>query len=83
MGAACSPEMLVATNNATWCLNPDNYNLTNYYMQVHFFYLDMYFWTVIPCTFGRTDTDEINSMCFQNVSINPEDNTSHKLGYHK
>jgi len=52
-------------------------------MQVHFFYLDMYFWTVISCAVGRTDPDEIRSMCFKNASIHPEGNTSHKLEHHK
>ena len=83
MEAACFPEMLVPTNNATWCLNPDNCNLTNYYMQVHFLYLDMYFWIVIPHNFGRTYPDEISSMCFQKASIHPDDNTIHKLEFHK
>jgi len=83
MEAVYSPEMLVPTNNATRCLNPDNCNLTNYYMQVHFFYLDMYFWTVILRAVGRTDPDEISSMRFEKVSIRPQGNTSHKLEHHK
>jgi hypothetical protein len=73
----------VPTNNATWSLNPGNCNLTNYYMQEHFLYLYMYFWTMIPHTVDRTDPEEISNMSFHNASIHSEGNTSHNPEYHK